>query len=79
MARGPAFNKNLQIHSLNNVDIYHIACRILNIKPNPYANAGSLQNLTNIFRTVIESTSKTGRLIPSFFILIILFLISFNF
>ncbi|CAF3673563.1 unnamed protein product [Adineta steineri] len=48
MARGPSFNDNLQIHSLNNVDIYHIACRILKLDPNPHANAGSL-NRTDIF------------------------------
>ncbi|CAF1471361.1 unnamed protein product [Adineta steineri] len=46
MARGPSFNQQVQINSLNNVDIYHIACRILNLTPNPYATAGSLDNLT---------------------------------
>lgn len=50
MAKGPDFNRNIQIDSLKNVDIYHIACKILNLKPNPYATAGSLDNLTNIFR-----------------------------
>lgn len=62
MARGPSFNDNVQIQSLNNVDIYHIACRILKLEPNPYATAGSLDNLTSIFRTteiVQPSTSST--------------------
>ncbi len=59
MARGPSFNKNVQIQSLNNVDIYHIACRILELEPNPYATAGSLDNLTSLFRTIeIESTTS---------------------
>jgi hypothetical protein len=59
MARGPSFNQNVQINSINNVDIYHIACRILNLNPNPNATAGSLVNLTNIFRAV-ENVSTTG-------------------
>lgn len=50
MARGPLFNRNMTIDSLNNVDIYHIACRILKLQPNQYATAGSLDNLMNIFR-----------------------------
>ena len=56
MARGPLFNEQVQIESLNNVDIYHIACRILDLKPNPYATAGSLANLSRIFR-VTDGTS----------------------
>jgi len=40
----------MTIDSLNNVDIYHIACRILKLQPNQYATAGSLDNLMNIFR-----------------------------
>jgi hypothetical protein len=51
LARGPSFNENIQIRSINNVDIYHIACHILELIPNPYANAGSLKNLTHIFRS----------------------------
>lgn len=50
MARGPFFNEKVQIESLNNVDIYHIACRILDLQPNPYARAGSLANLSDLFR-----------------------------
>ncbi|CAF5117765.1 unnamed protein product, partial [Rotaria magnacalcarata] len=49
MAKGPDFNRHIEIDSLKNVDIYHIACKILNLKPNPYAKAGSIDNLTNIF------------------------------
>ncbi|CAF3049475.1 unnamed protein product [Rotaria sp. Silwood2] len=44
MARGPSFNKNVSIHSLNNVDIYHIACHILKLNPNPHATAGSINS-----------------------------------
>jgi hypothetical protein len=58
MARGPAFNDEVQINSINNVDIYHIACRILKLQPNQYATAGSLVNLTSVFRTV-ENISTT--------------------
>ncbi|CAF1537915.1 unnamed protein product [Rotaria sp. Silwood1] len=55
MARGPSFNKNVSIHSLNNVDIYHIACHILKLNPNPYATAGSIVYLTSIFPTLFGS------------------------
>jgi hypothetical protein len=57
LARGPAFSQNIQIRSINNVDIYHIACHILELIPNPYANAGSLQNLTHIFRSTTYHSS----------------------
>ena len=50
MARGPFFSEKVQIESLNNVDIYHIACRILDLQANPYATAGSLANLSDLFR-----------------------------
>jgi len=59
MARGPSFNKNIKIPSLNNVDIYHIACHILQLDPNPYATAGSLVNLTSLF-SPIENSSTTS-------------------
>jgi hypothetical protein len=49
MARGPSFNKNVQIRSLNNVDIHHIACHILKLNRNKYATAGSLVNLISLF------------------------------
>jgi len=90
MARGPSFNKNVQIQSLNNVDIYHIACRILELEPNPYATAGSLDNLTSLFRTIeIESTTE-GPVTPmnngwclysisSLGVIFMFFLLSFNF
>jgi ectonucleotide pyrophosphatase/phosphodiesterase family protein 5 len=58
LARGPSFNENIQIRSVNNVDIYHIACHILELIPNPYANAGSLENLTHIFRSKTDHSSK---------------------
>jgi hypothetical protein len=59
MARGPDFNHHTEIDSLKNVDVYQIACKILNIKPNPYATAGSLNNLTNIFRTTTNKCSQS--------------------
>ncbi|CAF4471923.1 unnamed protein product, partial [Rotaria magnacalcarata] len=58
MARGPLFSKSIQIDSLNNVDIYHIACRILKIKPNRYANAGSLANLTSLFAPIGNTSTQ---------------------
>jgi predicted AlkP superfamily pyrophosphatase or phosphodiesterase len=64
MARGPSFNKNIQINSLNNVDIYHIACRILNLTPNPYATAGSLANLTSLFPTIETNSTTTRPIMP---------------
>ncbi|CAF1489395.1 unnamed protein product [Adineta steineri] len=75
MARGPSFNQQVQINSLNNVDIYHIACRILNLTPNPYATAGSLDNLTNIFRVKNSSTIYSPSLIHP---ILFLFLFIFN-
>ncbi|CAM4899115.1 unnamed protein product [Rotaria socialis] len=59
MARGPLFSKSIQIDSLNNVDIYHIACHILKINPNPYANAGSLANLTSLFARIENTSTQT--------------------
>ena len=56
MAIGPDFKPKTEIDSLKNVDIYHIACRILSLKPNPHATAGSLDKLAEIFRT--NSCSK---------------------
>ncbi|CAF4039061.1 unnamed protein product, partial [Rotaria sordida] len=60
MARGPSFNKNVSIHSLNNVDIYHIACHILKLNPNPHATAGSIVDLTSIFRTIETMTTSSS-------------------
>ena len=59
IARGPDFNQRIEISSLKNVDVYHIACRILNMKPNPYATAGSIDNLRNIFRLRTNKCSRT--------------------
>ncbi|CAF1419421.1 unnamed protein product [Adineta steineri] len=75
MARGPSFNQQVQINSLNNVDIYHIACRILNLTPNPYATAGSLDNLTSIFRVKNSSNIYSPSLIHP---ILLLFLFIFN-
>lgn len=81
MARGPLFNENLTIQSLNNVDIYHIACRILKLQPNPYATAGSLANLTTIFRTnestIVPNNSGYSHSI-SLFSLLFMFFLNFN-
>lgn len=87
MARGPLFNEQVQIESLNNVDIYHIACRILELKPNPYATAGSLVNLSRIFRatdgTTTQQSSSHGHSLnfsKSFFLLLtISFFLTFHF
>ncbi len=72
MAQGPDFNENMEIHSLKNVDIYHIACRILNLKPNPYATAGSLNNLTSIFRSRKNKSPQLFIHIPVVFFLLFL-------
>lgn len=74
MAQGPDFNQHMEIDSLKNVDVYHIACRILNLKPNPYATAGSLNNLKNIFRM---RTNKCSRLFLD--TSVVLFLLFLNF
>lgn len=58
MAKGPDFNRRMEIDSLKNVDVYHIACKILNLQPNRYATAGSIENLTNIFHTRKNSASR---------------------
>jgi hypothetical protein len=73
-AQGPDFNEHMEINSLKNVDIYHIACRILNLKPNPYATAGSLNNLTSIFRS---RTNKSPELFIH--ITVVFFLLFLNF
>ncbi|CAF2432949.1 unnamed protein product [Rotaria sp. Silwood2] len=75
MAQGPDFNQNKEIHSLKNVDVYHIACKILDLKPNPYATAGSLNNLTDIFHSRINKCSQScigmSILLLAFFIYIV--------
>ncbi len=72
MAKGPDFNQHMEIHSLKNVDVYHIACRILSLEPNPYATAGSLDNLTDIFRTRPNTCSQLLINIPTVLFLLIL-------
>ena len=74
IAQGPGFKQNMEINSLKNVDVYHIACKILNLTPNLYATAGSLENLKDIFRTNVNRSSKF--LID---IRIIVFLVFINF
>jgi hypothetical protein len=59
IARGPAFARNVQIDSLKNVDIYHIACHILQLQPNTHANAGSIVNLSDLFRSSETSMSTS--------------------
>jgi len=74
MAHGPDFKSHTEIHSLKNVDVYHIACQILHLKPNPFATAGSLNNLTHIFR---ERTNKSSQTIID--MSMIFFVLFFNF
>jgi hypothetical protein len=79
MARGPSFGKNVQINSINNVDIYHIACRILNIKPNVYATAGSLVNLTSLFPPPETDNGSCRCSVGLFTVLFTFVLLSFSF
>ncbi|CAF2632600.1 unnamed protein product [Rotaria sp. Silwood2] len=57
MARGPSFNINVSIRSLHSVDIYHVACHILKLHPNPHATAGSIVHLIDIFRPTENATT----------------------
>ncbi|CAF1123267.1 unnamed protein product [Didymodactylos carnosus] len=60
MAKGPYFKKGFTLETLNNVDIYQMACEILNLIPNKYATDGSLDNITNIFNVSgITTTTPT--------------------
>ena len=66
MAMGPDFNEKTEIQSLKNVDIYHIVCKILSLEPNSYANAGSLNKLTEIFgKKTAPSALLTGTISTS--------------
>lgn len=47
-ATGPAFKKGYKTEELNNVDIYNLVCRILNIKPAP--NDGDISHIQNLLR-----------------------------
>ncbi|CAF0999791.1 unnamed protein product, partial [Didymodactylos carnosus] len=49
MSKGPYFKRGFELDTLNNVDIYRMACKILNLEPNIYATDGSLNNVTKMF------------------------------
>ncbi len=46
-AQGPAFKKNYTITSINNIDIYPLIAKILNIKPHPGID-GKLENVISL-------------------------------
>jgi predicted AlkP superfamily pyrophosphatase or phosphodiesterase len=47
-AAGPAFKKNYHLKELNNVDIYNLVCRILDIKPAP--NDGDSEHIKEMLK-----------------------------
>jgi len=47
-AVGPAFKKNYSFNELNNVDIYNLICKILDLKPAP--NDGNLEHIKGLLR-----------------------------
>jgi predicted AlkP superfamily pyrophosphatase or phosphodiesterase len=47
-ASGPAFKKNYKFKELNNVDVYNLICKILDLKPAP--NDGNPKNIKRILR-----------------------------
>ena len=47
-ASGPAFKKNYQFKELNNIDVYNLVCRILDIKPAP--NDGDPEHIKGLLR-----------------------------
>ena len=47
-ASGPAFKKNYQFKELNNIDIYNLVCRILDLKP--AANDGDSDHIKGLLR-----------------------------
>jgi hypothetical protein len=47
-ATGPAFKKNYNFKELNNVDIYNLVCRILDIKP--AMNDGDPKHIKGLLR-----------------------------
>jgi predicted AlkP superfamily pyrophosphatase or phosphodiesterase len=47
-AAGPAFKKNYKFKELNNVDVYNLICKILELKPAP--NDGNPKNIKKILR-----------------------------
>jgi predicted AlkP superfamily pyrophosphatase or phosphodiesterase len=47
-ATGPAFKKNYKVKELNNVDIYNLICRILDIEP--AKNDGNVEHIKGLLR-----------------------------
>ncbi len=47
-AAGPAFKKNYKFKELNNVDVYNLICKILDIRPAP--NDGNPKNIKRLLR-----------------------------
>lgn len=47
-ASGPAFKKNYQFKELNNIDVYNLVCRILDLKP--AANDGDPNHIKGLLR-----------------------------
>jgi hypothetical protein len=47
-AAGPSFRKDFKFKELNNIDIYNLICRILDIKPAP--NDGNPAHIKRILR-----------------------------
>jgi len=60
VAMGPSFRKGAKVETFNNVDIYPMLCKILNLKPAP--NNGSLDVVSNLLveRLLKESGSTFG-------------------
>jgi len=48
-AEGPAFKKNYQTGTIENIDIYPLLCKILNIFPNPLID-GKIDRIENILK-----------------------------
>jgi len=47
-AAGPAFKKNFSFRELNNIDIYNLVCRIIDVKPAP--NDGNPKNIKKLLK-----------------------------
>ncbi|CAF1267981.1 unnamed protein product [Didymodactylos carnosus] len=71
MAKGPYFKRGFELDTLNNVDIYRMACKILNLEPNIYATDGSLHNVTKMF----SRTSSFNNQYSILYLCLILFLL----
>ena len=48
-AVGPAFKINYRVETINNIDIYPLLCKILNILPNPLID-GNLDRISYILK-----------------------------